>query len=86
MTISTRRGYALAAGLPSLCQHGTADRRRNFFMDRLAPAFRAEITTFTEVVAGSRRSPCTIADALETGDRPLSWSASAKPPVGRRRH
>jgi myo-inositol 2-dehydrogenase/D-chiro-inositol 1-dehydrogenase len=43
-----------------------------FFMDRLADAFRAELTTFTEVVAGARPSPCTIADALETG-----WVAEA---------
>jgi myo-inositol 2-dehydrogenase/D-chiro-inositol 1-dehydrogenase len=43
-----------------------------FFMDRLADAFRAELTAFTEVVAGLRPSPCTIADALETG-----WVAEA---------
>jgi myo-inositol 2-dehydrogenase/D-chiro-inositol 1-dehydrogenase len=49
-----------------------AGRPHHFFMDRLADAFRAELTTFTEVVAGSRPSPCTIADALETG-----WVAEA---------
>jgi myo-inositol 2-dehydrogenase/D-chiro-inositol 1-dehydrogenase len=43
-----------------------------FFMDRFADAFRAELTAFTEVVAGTRPSPCTIADALETG-----WVAEA---------
>lgn len=43
-----------------------------FFMDRFADAFRAELSAFTEVVAGSRRSPCTIEDALETG-----WVAEA---------
>jgi myo-inositol 2-dehydrogenase / D-chiro-inositol 1-dehydrogenase len=43
-----------------------------FFMDRFADAFRTELTAFTEVVAGSRPSPCTIADALETG-----WVAEA---------
>jgi myo-inositol 2-dehydrogenase/D-chiro-inositol 1-dehydrogenase len=43
-----------------------------FFMDRFAEAFRAELAAFTEVVAGSRPSPCTIADALETG-----WVAEA---------
>jgi myo-inositol 2-dehydrogenase/D-chiro-inositol 1-dehydrogenase len=43
-----------------------------FFMDRFAEAFRNELTAFTEVVAGSRPSPCTIADALETG-----WVAEA---------
>lgn len=43
-----------------------------FFMDRLAEAFRTELTVFTEVVAGRRGSPCTVADALET-----SWIAEA---------
>jgi len=35
-----------------------------FFMDRLADAFRAELAAFTEVVAGKRPSPCTVADAV----------------------
>jgi myo-inositol 2-dehydrogenase/D-chiro-inositol 1-dehydrogenase len=43
-----------------------------FFMDRLAEAFRAELTAFTEVVAGRRASPCTVLDAIETG-----WVAEA---------
>ncbi|MFJ2441512.1 Gfo/Idh/MocA family oxidoreductase [Streptomyces sp. NPDC087658] len=43
-----------------------------FFIDRLGPAFRAELTAFTEVVAGERPSPCTVADALEAG-----WIAEA---------
>jgi myo-inositol 2-dehydrogenase / D-chiro-inositol 1-dehydrogenase len=43
-----------------------------FFMDRLAEAFRAELTAFTEVVAGRRTSPCTVLDAVETG-----WVAEA---------
>ncbi len=43
-----------------------------FFMDRLAEAFRAELTAFTEVVAGLRTSPCTVLDAIETG-----WVAEA---------
>ena len=43
-----------------------------FFMDRLAGAFRAELAAFTEVVAGQRASPCTVADAIETG-----WVAEA---------
>ena len=43
-----------------------------FFMDRLAEAFRAELTAFTEVVAGQRPSPCTVLDAVETG-----WVAEA---------
>jgi myo-inositol 2-dehydrogenase/D-chiro-inositol 1-dehydrogenase len=36
-----------------------------FFMDRFADAFRAELAAFTEVVAGTRPSPCTVADAVE---------------------
>ena len=43
-----------------------------FFMDRFADAFQAELAAFTEVVAGTRSSPCTIEDALETG-----WVAEA---------
>ncbi|HET7477068.1 MAG TPA: Gfo/Idh/MocA family oxidoreductase [Dermatophilaceae bacterium] len=35
-----------------------------FFMDRLASAFRAELHAFTELVAGQRKSPCTVDDAL----------------------
>jgi myo-inositol 2-dehydrogenase/D-chiro-inositol 1-dehydrogenase len=35
------------------------------FMERFLPAYRAELTAFTEVVAGERPSPCTVADALE---------------------
>jgi myo-inositol 2-dehydrogenase/D-chiro-inositol 1-dehydrogenase len=36
------------------------------FMDRFRPAYVAELTAFTEVAAGLRPSPCTVADALET--------------------
>jgi len=36
----------------------------NFFMDRFAAAFRAELTAFTEVVAGTRPSPCTLHDGV----------------------
>jgi myo-inositol 2-dehydrogenase / D-chiro-inositol 1-dehydrogenase len=43
-----------------------------FFMDRLAEAFRTELTAFTEVVAGLRTAPCTVLDAVETG-----WVAEA---------
>jgi myo-inositol 2-dehydrogenase/D-chiro-inositol 1-dehydrogenase len=43
-----------------------------FFMDRLAEAFRVELTAFTEVVAGRLASPCTVQDAIETG-----WVAEA---------
>jgi myo-inositol 2-dehydrogenase/D-chiro-inositol 1-dehydrogenase len=37
----------------------------HFFMDRFADAFRAELTAFVEVVAGSRPSPCTLHDGVE---------------------
>jgi myo-inositol 2-dehydrogenase/D-chiro-inositol 1-dehydrogenase len=43
-----------------------------FFMDRLADAFRAELAAFTQVVAGKQATPCSIEDALET-----SWVAEA---------
>jgi myo-inositol 2-dehydrogenase/D-chiro-inositol 1-dehydrogenase len=44
----------------------------HFFMDRFLSAYRAELQAFSEVVAGSRPSPCTVADALEAG-----WIAEA---------
>jgi myo-inositol 2-dehydrogenase/D-chiro-inositol 1-dehydrogenase len=44
----------------------------DFFMDRFAAAYRAELAAFTEVVAGRLPSPCTVADALEAG-----WVAEA---------
>jgi myo-inositol 2-dehydrogenase/D-chiro-inositol 1-dehydrogenase len=37
----------------------------NFFMDRFAGAFRTELTAFTDVVAGTRPSPCTLHDGVE---------------------
>ncbi|MBT2225283.1 Gfo/Idh/MocA family oxidoreductase [Nonomuraea sp. NEAU-A123] len=37
----------------------------NFFMDRFADAFRAELTAFTQVVAGALPSPCTLHDGVE---------------------
>lgn len=43
-----------------------------FFMDRLADAFRAELTAFTDVVGGRRPSPCTVEDALA-----VAWIAEA---------
>jgi myo-inositol 2-dehydrogenase / D-chiro-inositol 1-dehydrogenase len=43
----------------------------SFFMDRFADAYRAELTAFTELVAGTP-SPCTVADAIEA-----SWIAEA---------
>ncbi|WP_460105469.1 Gfo/Idh/MocA family protein [Streptomyces sp. YKOK-J1] len=44
----------------------------DFFMDRFAAAYRAELAAFTELVAGARPSPCTVEDALEAG-----WIAEA---------
>ncbi|TDU88348.1 myo-inositol 2-dehydrogenase/D-chiro-inositol 1-dehydrogenase [Kribbella voronezhensis] len=35
------------------------------FMDRFRPAYVAELTAFTEVVAGTRAVPCTVRDALQ---------------------
>ncbi|GAA1615362.1 Gfo/Idh/MocA family oxidoreductase [Kribbella sancticallisti] len=35
------------------------------FMDRFQPAYVAELTAFTEVVAGTREVPCTVRDALQ---------------------
>ena len=45
-----RPGVAFPAGTPW-----------DFFLDRFADAFRAELAAFTEVVAGTRPSPCTLA-------------------------
>jgi myo-inositol 2-dehydrogenase / D-chiro-inositol 1-dehydrogenase len=42
------------------------------FMDRFAEAYRRELAAFTELVAGTRESPCTIGDAVEAG-----WIAEA---------
>lgn len=58
---SVEPGVTFPAGTP-----------HDFFMDRFTPAYRAELSAFTEVVAGSRPSPCTVADALEAG-----WIAEA---------
>ena len=51
---------------------GRPEKPWTFFMDRLADAFRAELTAFTEVVAGQRPSPCTVDDALA-----VTWIAEA---------
>ncbi|MDT0433354.1 MULTISPECIES: Gfo/Idh/MocA family protein [Streptomyces] len=58
---SVEPGVTFPAGTP-----------HDFFMDRFTGAYRAELTAFTEVVAGTRTSPCTIEDALEAG-----WIADA---------
>lgn len=43
-----------------------------FFMDRLAEAFRVELGVFTQVAAGEVDNPCTVADAMGT-----AWTAEA---------
>ncbi|AGZ38963.1 Gfo/Idh/MocA family protein [Actinoplanes friuliensis] len=58
---SVEPGVAFPGGTP----HG-------FFMDRFAEAYRRELSAFTEVVAGTRTSPCTVADAVAAG-----WIAEA---------
>ncbi|MEU6141943.1 Gfo/Idh/MocA family oxidoreductase [Streptomyces sp. NPDC047081] len=58
---SVEPGVTFPAGTP-----------HDFFMDRFTAAYRAELTAFTEVVAGKRPSPCTVEDALEAG-----WIADA---------
>ncbi len=37
----------------------------SFFLDRFAPAYRAELDAFVEVLQGQRRNPCPPHDALE---------------------
>lgn len=44
----------------------------SFFMDRFATAYRRQLAAFTEVAAGTRESPCTVADAVEA-----QWIAEA---------
>lgn len=58
---SVEPGTPFPAGLPHAA-----------FMQRFLPAYRAELEAFTEVVAGRRPSPCTVADALEA-----EWIAEA---------
>jgi myo-inositol 2-dehydrogenase/D-chiro-inositol 1-dehydrogenase len=43
-----------------------------FFMDRFAEAYRAELSAFLDVTMGRRPSPCTPHDALE-----VAWIAEA---------
>lgn len=58
---STQPGVTWPAGPP-----------HTFFMDRLAEAFRAELSAFCAVAAGERPSPCTVKDAMST-----AWVAEA---------
>ncbi|MDX3073822.1 Gfo/Idh/MocA family oxidoreductase [Streptomyces sp. NPDC088354] len=59
------RSVEPGAGFPAGPPH-------HFFMDRFRAAYRAELAAFTEVVAGLRPSPCSVADAVEAG-----WIAEA---------
>lgn len=71
---------ALAAGLdeglPLRSTHPGASwpsgPAHEFFMDRLAEAFRLELATFTRLVADEVDNPCTVADAMGT-----AWTAEA---------
>jgi myo-inositol 2-dehydrogenase/D-chiro-inositol 1-dehydrogenase len=69
-------------GLPLRClEPGTAfpaGPPHTFFMDRLAAAFRAELAAFTEVVAGTRPSPCTVDDALAVAEIAEAAAASLR--------
>lgn len=58
---STQRGVNWPVGPP-----------HTSFMDRLADAFRAELTAFCAVATGERPSPCTVQDAMST-----AWVAEA---------
>ncbi len=49
---------------PSLASTFPAGPPHMTFMDRFQPAYVAELTAFTEVVAGTRDVPCTVRDAL----------------------
>jgi myo-inositol 2-dehydrogenase/D-chiro-inositol 1-dehydrogenase len=55
-----------------------AGKPHHFFMDRFADAFRAEMAAFVEMAAGQRPSPCTVADALETGSVAEACTTSLK--------
>jgi myo-inositol 2-dehydrogenase/D-chiro-inositol 1-dehydrogenase len=64
---------SVAAGLDDRLPLRSADPRVtfpartpwNFFMDRFAAAFQAELAAFTEVAAGTRPSPCALHDGVE---------------------
>jgi myo-inositol 2-dehydrogenase/D-chiro-inositol 1-dehydrogenase len=52
---SAEAGVAFPAGTPY-----------PMFLDRFEPAYREELRTFVDVVAGRAASPCTVRDALES--------------------
>ena len=66
----------LDEGLPLRSTHPgatwPAGPAHEFFMDRLAEAFRIELGAFTRVAAGEIDNPCTVADAMGT-----AWTAEA---------
>ena len=66
----------LDEGLPLRSTHpGTTwptGPAHEFFMDRLAEAFRLELGAFTRLAAGEIDNPCTVADAMGT-----AWTAEA---------
>jgi myo-inositol 2-dehydrogenase/D-chiro-inositol 1-dehydrogenase len=70
MAAGLDEGLPLRSAQPGVTFPG--GRPYTFFMDRFADAFRASLGAFTEVVAGTRPSPCSVDDALETG-----WVAEA---------
>lgn len=66
----------LDEGLPLRSTHPGATwptgPAHEFFMDRLAEAFRIELGAFTHVAAGKIDNPCTVGDAMGT-----AWTAEA---------
>lgn len=66
----------LDEGLPLRSTHPgatwPAGPAHEFFMDRLAEAFRIELGVFTQVAAGEIDNPCTVEDAMGT-----AWTAEA---------
>lgn len=64
---------AMAVGLDSSFPLTSAEEGVDFpsgpqhwsFMERFLPAYRAELTAFTQVARGEIPSPCTVADALQ---------------------
>jgi myo-inositol 2-dehydrogenase/D-chiro-inositol 1-dehydrogenase len=60
-------GYDHSLALRSLEDGADYPRgpQRWSYMERFEPAYRAELTAFSDVVAGTAPSPCTVRDALE---------------------
>jgi myo-inositol 2-dehydrogenase / D-chiro-inositol 1-dehydrogenase len=72
MEVSGERG-AVAVGLDDSLALRSVEEGVDFprgpqkwsFMERFLPAYRAELTAFLDVAAGTTPSPCTVADALQ---------------------